>query len=172
LRKGLSILLAAVLLVVTFSGCGKKKEQEEVQKAREWELSNFAEGVTPAPKPAPLPKDVVIVVPESTKAAFHKVKMGVGNRKTKEISKFDVKIGGTAAVPGTGFTIKIGPYLPHFKVDGKTITTKGDEPDDPAVRATITEGGKVVFDGFIFHHAKTPSFVQGDYVIGLLGASK
>ena len=48
-------LLAAALLIAAFSGCGKKKEQEEVQKAREWELSNFAEGVTPAPKPAPKP---------------------------------------------------------------------------------------------------------------------
>lgn len=170
MKKLLWLLPAAALLVMSVSGCGKKGEQDEVQKAREWQLTNFAEGVTPAPKPAPIPKDVVIVVPDSTKAAFHTVKMGVGNRKTKEIKKFDVKIGGTANVPGTGFTIKIGPYLPNFRVSGKTITTRDDKPDDPAVRATISEGGKVVFDGFIFHKAKTPSFVQGDYVIGLLGA--
>ncbi len=172
MKKGLSILLAASLLIMTVWGCGKKNEQEEVQKARDWQLSNFAEGVTPPPKPAPIPKDVVIVVPDSTKAAFHTVKMGVGNRKTKEIRKFDVKIGGTAKVPGTDFTIKIGPYLPNFRVAGKTITTRDDKPDDPAVRATISEGGKVIFDGFIFHKAKTASFIQGDYVIGLLGATK
>src|SRR5512143_1779971 len=155
-----------LMLVLAVSGCGKHEEQSEVQKAREWELSNFSEGVTPAPKPAPIPKDVIIVVPDSTKAAFHSVTMGIGNRKTKEIKKFVVRIGGTAKVPMTGLTIKIGPYLPHFTVQGKTITTRDNKPDDPAVRATITEGGKVVFDGFIFHHAKTPSFIQGDFVIG------
>jgi hypothetical protein len=161
-------LILAFLLAVVFAGCAKHNEQDEVQKQREWELTNFAEGVTPAPKPVPIPKDVVIEVPAATKAAFHSVEMGVGNRKTKEVKRFTVKLGGTAKIPMTDLTIKIGPFLPHYKVAGKTITTVDNKPDDPAVRATISEGGKVVFDGFIFHHAKTPSFIQGDIVVGLL----
>jgi hypothetical protein len=162
-----SLLLAFGLV----TACGKGgEEKSKVDKAREWELQNFSEGQSPKPKPKPLPKDLRIVVPDSVKAKYKSVTMGVGNLKTKEISKFTVKLGQTAKVPGTDYTIKVDAYLPNWKIREDAVISDGDRPLEPAVRATITEKGKPVFDGFIFKKAKTPSFMTDQYAIGLLGA--
>jgi hypothetical protein len=172
LRKN-SLLLAVSLLLVfgSFTACGKGGEdKKKVEQAREWELQNFSEGQTPKPKPKALPKDLAIVVPDSVKAKYKTVIMGVADLKTKEIRKFPVKIGGTAKAPGTDYTVKVEAYLPNWKIKGNTVISEGDKPVDAAVRATITENGKQVFDGFIFQRAKTPSFMTEKYVIGLMGA--
>ena len=106
----------------------------------------------------------------AVKAKFHTVKMAVGNRENKEEKEFNVKIGGGADVPGSPYKIKIIAYLPHWVIRGDTVTSNGINPDDPAVRAVITEGDKPVFDGFIFQKHKTPSFVTDKYVMTLTGA--
>jgi len=170
-KKTVVLASALVLLFCFVTACGKSKEQEKkMQEAREWELQNFSEGPTPKPKAKPLPKDLKIVVPESVKAKYHSVVLGVGDLKTKEIKEFTVKIGGEAKAPGTDFTVKVEAYLPEWKLEGNTVTSKSDNPADPAVRATIYEGGKVVFDGFIIQRAKSASFSTDKVVIGLMKA--
>jgi hypothetical protein len=171
-KKSAVITLAALSLVFGVMACGKNKQEEALQKARDWELSNFSEGKTTPPRPAPVPSELKIEVPDSVKAKYKVVTMGVGNRETKEIKKFKVKIGETAKVPGTDYTVKVDAYLPQWLLRGDTATTKSDEPEDPAVRATIYEKGKPVLDGFIFQKHKTPSFITDKYVIGLLGAGR
>jgi len=160
--------LLCIALVPAVSGCGKSQEaQKAEEEAKQFEIQSYAEGVTPPPKPAPLPKDLQVIVPPSVKSKYGSVVMLVGNRKTKEIKKFTVKLGGKAQVPGTDFTIEVRDYLPHFITQGKTVTTKTEEPKDPVVRATIYQGGKQVFDGFIFQKHRTPSFLTDDWAIGL-----
>jgi hypothetical protein len=171
-KKPAIMALAALALVFGAAACGQNKQDEALQKARDWELSNFSEGKTAPPRPAPLPSELKIDVPDSVKAKYTVVTMGVGNRQTKEIKKFKVKIGETAKVPGTDYTVKVIAYLPQWLLRGDTATTKSDEPKDPAVRAIIYEKGKPVLDGFIFEKHKTPSFITDKYVIGLLGAGR
>jgi hypothetical protein len=167
--KYLLPLLAAVLL---FSACGKKNNEESLDKRKEMALAIFAtEGKEAPPKPAPLPKDQKLDVPEAVKAKFHTVKMAIGNRENKEEKEFNVRIGDEVDVPGSPYKIKIIAYLPHWVIRGNTVTSNGIIPDDPAVRAVIIEGGKPVFDGYIFEKHKTPSFVTDKYVMTLTGAS-
>lgn len=167
--KYLLPLLAVVLLC---SACGKKNNEESLQKKKAMALATFAsEGKEAPPRPIPLPKDQKLEVPAAVKAKFHAVKMAVGNRETKEEKEFNVKIGGTADVPGSPYKIEIIAYLPHWVMRGDTVTSNGVKPDDPAVRAVITEGGKQVFDGYIFEKHKTPSFLTDKYVMTLAGAS-
>ena len=166
------IYLTAVICIAcaVLCSCGKKVDEEAQEKVKEVEIKTFTEGVSVPPKPAPLPADLVIDVPGPIKAKYKAVVMGVGNRKTKEVKKFTVKLGGTAKVPGTGYTIKVFDYLPNWTFRGKVVTSKDDKPEDPAVRAEIYEKGKKVFDGFIFQKHKTPSFVTDEYAVGLLEA--
>ena len=168
--KKLLLLLVPALIIATAS-CGKSKDDEAAEKARQMELSNFTEGAYQPPKPIPLPSDMVIKVPDSVKAKYSTVTMGVGNRKTKEIKEFKVRVGETASVPGTDYRIKVMDYLPDWAYRGKVVTSKSDEPKDPAVRAIIYEKDKEVFNGFIFQKLLTPSFMTDAWVIGLLGAS-
>lgn len=172
-NKKIAVLaLPALVLVLVLVACGKSKQEAAVQKARDFELSNFSEGKTPPPKPAPLPSDLVVEVPDAVKAKYTVVTMGVGNRETKEITKFKVKIGGTEKVPGTDYTVKVLAYLPFWVLRGNTATSRGVEPEDPAVRATIYEKGKPVFDGFIFQKHRTPQFITDKYAIGLFDAGR
>jgi hypothetical protein len=165
-------LLAAMLPALLVSqGCSNKKKEEEarLRKEREWALANLTEGKTPPPKPVPLPKELEIKVPQSVKDRYTGVVMAVGNRKTRVIKKFTMKLGETAKVPDSPYSIKIGELLPTWSMNGNVVTSRKDTPDDPAVRATIYESGKKVFDGFIFQRHKTPSFFNDTYVIGLVG---
>ena len=168
--KRLLLLIIPALLIVT-AACGKSKEDEAAQKERQMELSNLTEGTYQPPKPAPLPSGMVLEVPDSVKAKYKTVVIGVGNRKTNEIKKFNVRIGETASVPGTDYRIKVMAYLPDWAYRGKVVTSKSDEPKDPAVRAIIYEKDKDVFNGFIFEKNETPSFITDAWAIGLLGAS-
>lgn len=168
--KKLLLLLVPALIIATAS-CGKSKDDAAAEKARQLELSSLTDGVYQPPKPIPLPGDMVIKVPGSVKAKYSTVTMGVGNRKTKEIKEFKVRVGETASVPGTDYRIKVMDYLPDWAYRGKVVTSKSDEPKDPAVRAIIYEKDKEVFNGFIFQKLLTPSFMTDAWVIGLLGAS-
>ena len=172
MSKRYKYLLPLLAVVLLCSSCGKKNDEEALKKKKEMALATFAsEGKETPPRPAPLPKDQKLDVPAAVKAKYHTVKMAVGNRETKEEKEFNVKIGGGADVPGSPYKIKIIAYLPHWVIRGGTVTSNGVNPDDPAVRAVITEDGKPVFDGFIFQKHKTPSVVTDKYVMTLTGAS-
>jgi len=166
----LAVLVVALPVLLVTQGCSKKEDEEaRLQKEREWALANLTEGKTPPPKPATLPETLEIEVPQSVKDRYTGVVMAVGNRKTREIKKFTMGLGETTKVPGTDYTIKVGEYLPTWSMNGNVVTSRKDEPDDPAVRATIYESGNKVFDGFIFQRHRTPSFITDNYVIGLVG---
>ena len=170
IRK-LTYTATAFLILISALACGKKTDEQQARKITGWDISSFTEGKSAPPKPIPLPGNLVVKVPESVKSKYHTVTMGIGDRKTLEVKKFSVKIGDTAKVPGTDYSIKIVAYLPSWVIRGNVATSKSDKPDDPAVRATVYEKGKQVFDGFIFQRHTTPSFLTDKYAIGLLGAS-
>lgn len=168
------VILAALAVPLIFAlilsaGCSKKDEEAKLQKEREWALYNLTEGKTPPPKPQALPENLSIEVPQSVKDKYAGVIMAVGDRKTREIKKFTVMFGKTAKVPGTDYTVKVGEYLPTWSMHENVVTSRKDEPEDPAVRATIYKSGEQVFDGFIFQRHKTPSFITDEHVIGLVG---
>jgi hypothetical protein len=170
IRK-LTFAATAFLILISVSACGKKADEQQEQKVTGWDISSFTEGKSIPPKPIPLPGNLVVEVPDSVKSKYSTVTMGIGDRKTLEVRKFTVKIGETVKVPGTDYSIKVSAYLPSWVVRGNVATSKGDMPDDPAVRATIYEKDKQVFDGFIFQRHTTPSFLTDKHAIGLLGAS-
>ena len=160
---------AALLILISSGACSKKADEQQSQKSAGWDIESFIEGKSIPPKPIPLPANIVIQVPDSVKAKYHTVTMGIGDRKTLKVTKFTIRIGDTAKVPGTDYSIKIMAYLPSWVVRGNVATTKSDKPDDPAVRAVIFEKDTKVFDGFIFQKHKTPSFLTDKIAIGLLG---
>ena len=169
--RRIKYLLPLVAVAVIFSSCGKKSNEQALERNKEMLLSSFAGESSVPPHPIPLPKGQKIVVPDAVKAKYHSVKMAVGNRITKAAKVFTVRIGGSANVPDSPYSIKVTAYLPQWIFRGGVVTSKGIEPVDPAVRAIITKGGKQIFDGFIFQRLETPSFVTKKYVITLDGAN-
>ena len=130
------VLLPALLLPALFVGCGKKGEQ----KAGE---------TIPASGHA-AKKEAVVVVPESVKGKWKAVKIAVTDKETNKESVYTVAIGSAFPIPNSDLSLNVEKFLPHFMMEGTTLTSQSNEPKNPAAQIRIVEGGKEIFKGWLF----------------------
>jgi len=127
---------AAVGTAVFAAGCGKKEEpappKHPVQQA-------------PAAK-----KETTVAVPASVKGKWQAVKIGVIDKKANKESVYTVNIGSTFSIPGSNLSIKVENFLPHFIMDGTTLTSQSNSPKNPAAQIRVYESGKEIFKGWLF----------------------
>jgi hypothetical protein len=71
-----------------------------------------------------------------------------GGGKPPEI--FTVKLGGQLSIPGSELRVQVGEFLPALQVSGGEITSASNDPTNPAVQVTVSEGGKDTFKGWLF----------------------
>jgi hypothetical protein len=137
-RLSASILFCAVICgAIALAGCSKKEEKNA--------------GVpTATPSGQMAKKETSVHVPESVKGKWKAVKIGVIDKRTNKESVYDVAIGSEFKVPNSNLTIKIESFLPHFTMEGTTLTSLTNEPKNPAAQIRITENGKEVFKGWLF----------------------
>lgn len=149
MRK-LTILISITILIFALGACKKKDEPAPVQK------SPMPQGPivdTPAGTPAPPPghgtpaqkTEFQVVVPPDVPGAWSKVTIIVDDKKTNKQQQFTLKIGDEFNIPDSNLMVKIGPFLPDFKMNGTTITSTSNEPNNPSVGVAIFEGGARVF---------------------------
>ena len=90
-------------------------------------------------------------IPEELKGKWQAVKLRVeekGSGKPPEV--FTVKLGEQLAVPGSRLRVRVGDFLPALQVRGGDITSVSNDPTNPAVMVTISDGGKEAFRGWLF----------------------
>ncbi|MEW5745776.1 MAG: DUF2155 domain-containing protein [Nitrospirota bacterium] len=164
MRRVTAFVMSGLMLAAFAAGC-KKKEEQPVPKAPMPPMA----GPVQEPMQAPMgeqpmmpphgnagPKvEKKIVVPDSVKGRWSKVKLVLEDKTTKKANEFAVAIGSEYAVPNTNLKIKVGEFLPDFRMDGATLTSGSAEANNPAVRVEVFEGGKSVFKGWLF--AKFPT---------------
>ena len=134
MKKAASVVFVVLLAVVTVAGCSKKEEKSE----------------TMAPAGQVAKKEAVVVVPESVKGKWKAVKIAVTDKTSNKENVFTVNIGGTLNIPDSGLSILVENFLPHFMMEGTTLTSQSNEPKNPAAQVRIMEGGKDVFKGWLF----------------------
>jgi hypothetical protein len=61
-----------------------------------------------------------------------------------------VDIGSTFTIPHSNISIKVENFLPHFMMEGTTLTSQSNEPKNPAAQVRIMEGGVEIFKGWLF----------------------
>jgi len=130
------VLLVALVPLIFVAGCSKKEEPKT------------GEGV--APQGQTTRKETVVVVPDSVKGKWKAVKVAVINKTTNKETVYTVAIGSQVAIPGSELIIKVESFLPHFVINGTTLTSQSNEPKNPAAQIRIMEGGKEIFKGWIF----------------------
>jgi len=151
---GSVLRLFAVVAVVTFalSACSKKEE------AKTEGMPSPHEGV------APKKKESVVVVPDSVKGKWKAVKIAVTDKTANKETVYTVNIGSSLTVPDSGLTIAVDAFLPHFTMDGTTLTSQSNEPKNPAAQIRILEGNKEQFKGWLFSlYPTTHSFSHPKY---------
>ncbi|HEX8949172.1 MAG TPA: DUF2155 domain-containing protein [Dissulfurispiraceae bacterium] len=160
MKKVTRILAVALVLSLAAVGCKKKEEQPVPQTPMGQmpmtaPMQNAAPG-TMAPHGNTGPKvEKTVVVPDTVKGKWSKVKLAIEDKSSKKTNEFVVGLDSEAKVPNSDLKIAVGEFLPDFKMSDTTLTSGSNDPNNPAVRVEIFENGKSIFKGWLF--AKFPT---------------
>ena len=164
--KVVRILIVLLVLSMIAAGC-KKKEEQPVPQAPMGQPMGQMNQTPQAPMSEPMqspaaphgtagPKvEKAVVVPDTVKGKWNKVKLAFEDKASGKISEFTVNLNSELSIPNTGLKVAVKEFLPDFKMGETTLTSGSNEPKNPAVRVEIFENGKSVFKGWLF--AKFPT---------------
>ncbi len=93
----------------------------------------------------------VVRVPEMVEKTWKSVTIGIKDKKNNQEKKVVIKIGETYNIPDSKLSIRILHFLPDFSMDNFGMTSKTNEPKNPAVDYEVKEDGKKVFSGWLFN---------------------
>jgi len=144
------VVIVSILISLSLVSC-KKKEEQPVPQA-----SGPGTGVMMPPG------ETKVVVPEAVKGKWDAVKLVIEDKLAKKTSEVTVKLDSEYTIPNSNLKIKVGEFLPDFKMDGLTITSSSNEPNNPAVRVAVYENGKEIFKGWLYSKFPTIHPFQHD----------
>jgi len=156
-------------IVILLTGCGKSTSASgEDHSSPPQDIAQHAHGTAILNKDK---KSVPIVVPAQVNKKWHSVVITVTNKAKNSEADYKFKSGSQGnTINGTNMALEIKEFLPHFVMDGKGITSASNELKNPALRAVITENGKVIYSGWIFKkHPSVPLFMHDKIDIKLKG---
>jgi len=160
--KKLGVIAAAGIFALSLSACGKQEAAKAPEAPKQPE-SNLA-----------LPQkgqEATVNLPPEVKGKWKAIKVSVEDKKNKTKKEVTVNIGQDADVPGTKLNIKAVEFVPSFVMQGLNITSASNEPNNPAAKVVISEGGKEIFKGWLFQKFPTThAFSHPDYAVTLSGA--
>jgi hypothetical protein len=143
-----TILISITILLFALGACKKKDEPAPAQKSpmQQGPIVEEPSGTPPPGHGAPAQKtEFQVVVPPEVSGMWSKVTVVVDDKKTSKRQEFTLKVGDEFNIPDSNLTVKIGPFLPDFKMNGTVITSSSNEPNNPSVGVAIFEGGARVF---------------------------
>jgi predicted small lipoprotein YifL len=161
MKKSLSALLIVAMILLSIAGCKKKEEQPQPAKEQQGGIPQGPIVETPMSQPSVPPGQMPpghgapgaaiqkvefqVVVPQEVKNSWAAVKFIVLDKVKNKQLELTVPIGGEMKIPDSNLSIKVGPFLPDFKMDANTITSSSNEPNNAAVGIIIYEDGKQIY---------------------------
>ncbi|GFO54061.1 lipoprotein [Geomonas sp. Red276] len=140
-------LLVLSLLALAVAGCNEKESKPP-------QVSH----------PQPVKTASVVVVPDSVKGKWKAVKIQVADKFAKRQHVYTLPIGSEFKLPGSDLTLLVANFLPHFVMEGTTLTSQSNEPKNPAAQLVIKENGKEIFRGWLFSlYPTTHAFQHPQY---------
>jgi hypothetical protein len=113
-------------------------------------------------KPGMMPRGQShVVVPDMVKGRWSAAKIVIEDKITKTKNEYTVKLNSDFVIPNSQVKIRVGDFLPDFKMDGLNLTSGSNEPKNPALGIRVYENDKQIFPapgrqwGWLF--AKVPS---------------
>jgi len=157
-RKLVLLLSSGLICTCTLlSGCSKKEAPKK-----------SPQDAAPA-KDAVIRKQTEVSVPDNVKGKWKSVKLSIMDKELNKEGFVTIEVGKTMKVNGTDLVIKVENFLPHFIMDGTTLTSSTNSPKNPAVQVHITENGKDVFKGWLFTlYPNTHASQHARYGFGLV----
>lgn len=135
--QGLLIVSAFIGVSVFVSGCSKREAQEKPQQ-------------TAQEKDTTVRQLTEVNVPKNVQGKWKSVKISILDKEINKEGTVVIEIGKTMKVNGTNLVIKVENFLPHFIMNGTTLTSSSNSPQNPAVQVKITENDREIFNGWLF----------------------
>ncbi|MBI5050422.1 MAG: DUF2155 domain-containing protein [Nitrospirae bacterium] len=160
MKTFLAVLVVVIAILLSIGSCKKKEEQPVPKTPMPHGPVMEAPAGIPGHKAGGPKVTFQVVVPPEVKDKWAAVKLVVEDKKIKKTQEFTVNIGSELKVPESNLTVKIGEFLPDFKMSGNIITSASNNTNNPSVKVTIYEDGKQIFPapgegGWLY--AKLPS---------------
>ena len=128
-------LVSLMVILAACAGCSGQEGQKAVQPSAHGQQTK---------------KEAIVVVPASVKGKWKAVKIAVTDKESNKETVYTVAIGSSFTIPATSLTISVDNFLPHFMMDGTTLTSQSNEPKNPAAQIRIKENGNEIFRGWLF----------------------
>jgi hypothetical protein len=131
----MKLLVLSLVAMGAAAGCNEKQSKE------------------PAPavaKPKQVTATSVVVVPDSVKGKWKAVKVEVADKNTKRQQVYTIGVGDEFKLPDSDLTLKVEHFLPHFVMEGTTLTSQSNELINPAAQLSIREKGQEIYKGWLF----------------------
>ena len=158
MKKQILAVVCSLALLLTAGACKKKEEKPPIPQTG---MPGQQMGVPPGPQPgmpgqqqgAPqgqmnivVPKgEKTVVIPDSVKGKWKAVILVVSDKKTNKQQEYTVNLNSDLKIPNSSLKVSVGEFLPEFRMDGLTLTSTSNEPNNPAVGVRIYDGSKQVF---------------------------
>jgi hypothetical protein len=97
-------------------------------------------------------KEKQVVIPAEVARSWRAVKISVIDKIHATESVHTFPIGTISHIPGVNLSISVDAFLPSFVIEGSTITSASNKPNNPGVkvRITDTDSGKLIYTGWLF----------------------
>ena len=155
-RKHLLIVLLGISIPMVIFGCKAKEEPKKPEQA-------------PGSSDNVVRKQTEVSVPASVKGKWKAVKLSIMDKEKNKEGFVVIEIGKTMKINDTNLVIKVENFLPHFIMEGTTLTSSSNTPKNPAVQVHITENGQDVFKGWLFTlYPNTHASQHSRYGFGLV----
>ncbi len=117
----------------------------------------------------PLPKEVKIIVPEVVAGKWKSVKIALHDQQEATENVYQVDIGGSFQIPGTGMRVTVLNFMPAFSVNSERATSVSNQLTNPAVQIVVRDGEKEIHRGWVFgFHPDQHQFTNPRYKFVLL----
>lgn len=147
MKKQFFALVCSLSLLLAIGACKKKEEKPPVPQAG---LPVQQEGVSSGQE-LMMPKgQLTVVIPDSVKGKWKGVILVVKDKKTNKSQEFTINLNSEIAIPNSNLKISVGDFLPDFKMEGLSITSSSNEPNNPAVRVKVFDKDVEIFKGWLY----------------------
>lgn len=177
--KRIFLSLALVFGVALFLGCAKEKEEKKAEVTEE--AAPAEQPAMPADHPSMNGEEAAgphgagekpsreVVVPEEVQSKWQAVGLKVVDAEEGKEYSIDAKVGEATPVPGTDLSVTVEAFLPDYTIEVDTITTKSNEPNNPAILVALSKGEETLAEGWVFEKlADFNSYRHDRYSIELL----
>ncbi|MBN2233295.1 MAG: hypothetical protein JW781_10840 [Deltaproteobacteria bacterium] len=91
-----------------------------------------------------------VIVPAAVEETWKRVIIEVLDKKGENTSRQTVDITGGVALADSGIELRILHFLPDFVMNSFGMTSKSNEPENPAVKFSLAEKGEEIYTGWLF----------------------